>query len=403
MRFQIDKKDLTQHIQHLASIIPTKNTSPILANYLLEAISDTNTLRITATDLEITAIAEFNAHVMEDGVTTVNARSFNEIINSMPDALISVFKLDEIIKIQCGKIDFSLLCADHTLFPVIPEKHTHNALLLNAELFQKMVSKTIFAVSTDVNRAVLNGVCWLIKNDSQMMSATDGRKVAEFKLLLPVNTAQPASEDTAAENPDLAIPVASTEESIFDAAVEDKGIEKILPTKTLNFILKIFNADIKELQAVIEPNRVMFVMGEYTVFTHVLDHKYPDYRKAFMFDLPNVLITSRDALRTAIRRVALMAPEDNMRIHFEISADNFEVNTTNRDTGEAKQVMEDYVYTGSNTSISINFKYILSILDSIDSDKVKIYLGAQKEPMMIYNETPQENQEIIFLLMPLRS
>lgn len=406
MRFQIEKKELIQHIQYLASIVPSKNTTPILTNYLLEAVSDSNTVRITASDLEITVIAEFSANVMESGITTISARSFNEIVNSMPEALLSIYKQDEIVKIQCNKIDFSLLSADYTLFPIIPEKYIQNAVKISSEHFQRMVNKTSFAVSTDINRAVLNGVCWLLKSDYQTMAATDGRKVAEIKYLQTISVAKASnaeSAENAGENTELEAPVNLTEDIIFSDLNYEKGIEKILPIKTLNFLQKIHNSEVKEFQVVIEANRVMFVYGEYTIFTHVIEHKYPDYQKAFISDLPNTLLMDKDVLRTAIRRVALLAPEDNLRIRFEISTDKFEINTTNRDAGEAKESLDNYSFTGSNTAISFNHKYMLSILDSIDTDKVKICLGTQKDPIMIYNETQPEQQEITYLLMPLRS
>jgi len=406
MRFQIEKKELIQHIQYLASIIPNKITSPILNNYLLEAVSDTNIVRITASDLELTVVAEFDANVMEGGITTISARSFNEIVQSMPDALLSVYKQDEIIKIQCNKIDFSLLCADHTLFPVIPDRDTHNAIKIDALHFQRMVNKTSFAVSTDVNRAVLNGVCWLIKPDWQMMSATDGRKVAEIKYFqcIPIdNNSSSLSTEEVTEDAEQEIPISVPEVINFSETDSNNGIEKILPSKTLTFLQKIFGTAEKELLVVIKANRVMFVYGEYTIFTHVIEHKYPDYQKAFISDLPNNLLINKDVLRTGIRRVALLAPEDNLRIRFELSEARFEINTSNRDAGEAKEIVENYAFTGSATTIAFNYKYMLSILDSIDTDNVKICLGTQKDPIMIYNETQPEQQEITFLLMPLRS
>jgi DNA polymerase-3 subunit beta len=403
MRIQIEKKELIQHIQHLASIVPSKNTTPILTNYLLEAISDRNILRITASDLEITVIAEFSANVVENGITTVSARQFNEIIHSLPDALIDIYKQDEIIKIICGKIDFSLLCADHTLFPIIPEKSLQNAIKLSSEHFMRMIDKTSFAVSTDINRAVLNGVCWLIKSNDQLMAATDGRKVAEIKFIQALTSSDNAGKDNQKEASE-AVPESQISEDInFSELDFEKGIEKILPIKTLNFLEKIHSSDNKELLAVIEPNRVMFAYGEYTIFTHVIEHKYPDYQKAFISDLPNVLVMDKDILRTAIRRISLIAPEDNLRIRFELSGDKFEINTTNREAGEGKEVIEKFAYTGSNTAISFNFKYMVSILDAIDTQNVKICLGTQKDPIMIYNETQPDNQEITYLLMPLRS
>lgn len=406
MRFQIEKKELIQHIQYLASIVPSKNTTPILTNYLLEAISDGNILRITASDLEITVIAEFSANVVESGITTVSARSFNEIVHSMPETMLDIFKQDEILKIHCNKIDFSLLCADHTLFPIIPEKSIQNAIRLSSENFQRMIEKSSFAVSSDINRAVLNGVCWFLKTDSQIMAATDGRKVAEIKYLQSLTPAESSTEGAnkeEKEGADADIIGQISEDINLNELDFDKGIEKILPIKTLGFIQKIYNPEVKDILSVIEPNRVMFAYGEYTIFTHVIEHKYPDYQKAFISDLPNTLNIDKDALKTAIRRIALIAPEDNLRIRFEIGTDKFEINTTNREAGEAKQIMEDYVYNGSNTTIAFNYKYMISILDSIDTDKVKICLGTQKDPIMIYNESQPENQEITYLLMPLRS
>jgi len=405
MKFQIEKKELIQHIQHLASIVPSKNTTPILTNYLLEAKAEDNLIKITASDLEITILAEFSANVTESGVTTISARSFNEIINSMPDSLISIIMQDDIVKIHCDKIDFSLLSADHTLFPLIPEKSFLNAIKLSAEHFQRMVTKTSFAVSTDINRAFLNGVCWIIKSDSKVMAATDGRKVAEIKYMETINLLNDSSEkkiitDDSIENE---IEEVEKKKSFYALSDYEKGVEKILPIKALNFLQKIYDPEIKELLAVIEHNRVMFSYGEYTIFTHVIEHKYPDYQKAFISDLPNVLLIDKDTLRTAIKRISLIAPEDNLRIRFDISNDKFEINTTNRDAGEANQILDEFSYTGSKTSISFNFKYMLSILDSIDTEKVKICLGSQKDPIMIYNETQQENQEITYLLMPLRS
>jgi DNA polymerase-3 subunit beta len=399
MRFQIEKKELIKHIQHLASIVPSKNTTPILTNYLLEAKSENNSVKITASDLEITVIAEFSANVAEAGITTISARSFNEIISSMPDDLLDIYKQDEVIKIHCKKIDFSLLCADHTLFPIVPAKEIQNALNLSNENFQRMINKTSFAVSNDINRAVLNGVCWVINKDQQVMAATDGRKVAEIKYFQPLEIVsdQSATEDKNQES-DL-----YSEDINFSELDYAKGIEKILPIKTLNFLEKIYYPELKEIQAVIKPNRVMFVYGEYTIFTHVIEHKYPDYQKAFISDLPNTLIIKKEELKTAIRRIALIAPEDNLRIRFELGPEKFEINTTNRDAGEAKEILDNFEFTGSETTISFNFKYMLSILDSIDTEKVKICLGSQKDPIMIYNESQPENQEITYLLMPLRS
>ncbi len=386
MRLAIEQKELVHHIQHLVGIVSAKTTSPILTNYLIEANADKGEVKITASDLEITVDVRFNAAVSEGGTIAVSAKHFNEIIQQMPPAVIDLWKTEDLLMIQCAKIDFNILCADHTLFPILPEPRLENATLLNAETFNRMISKTSFAVSTDVNRAVLTGVCWKIMEKTNLMAATDGRKVAE--IVVP-NTAPAKTAETE-----------QTENTIFQEEQSDQLMEKVIPVKTLSFLQKIFDSSVKEMKVLMERNKIVFSYGAFTIVSNILEHKYPEYQKAFMADLPNQILVDKKKLQESIRRVALVAPEDNNRIRFEINAERFEINTSDRDTGDAKEFVENYQYSGAETSI---FRYMLAILDAIDTEKVCVKLGSSKEPMMIYNEPLPENQKITFLLMPLRS
>lgn len=221
------------------------------------------------------------------------------------------------------------------------------------------------------------------------MAATDGRKVAEIKIL------------NASILPNL--PQNESDEASIFADSSEAGLEKIIPVKTLVFLQKIFDNSVKELKVLIERSKVIFSYGKYIVFSQVIEHKYPEYQKAFIGDLPNQFTIDKETLRNAIRRVALVAPDDNLRIRFEMDSELFEVNTSNRDTGDAKENLDDYSYSGSHTGVSFNYKYMLSILDAIDSEKVIIKLGSSKDPMMVYNTTDSETEKTTFLLMPLRS
>nr|MBP7205972.1 DNA polymerase III subunit beta [Candidatus Cloacimonadota bacterium] len=115
MRLAIEQKELVHHIQHLLGIVSSKTTSPILTNYLIEADANKGEVKITASDLEITVDVRFNAAVSEGGTIAVSARHFNEIVQQMPPAVIDLWKTEDLLMIQCAKIDFNILCADHTL------------------------------------------------------------------------------------------------------------------------------------------------------------------------------------------------------------------------------------------------------------------------------------------------
>ncbi len=391
MRFAIEKKELLSSIQHLVSVAPAKNASPILTNYLIQASEETSLVRITTSDLKITVVVEFTAAVSESGTIAVSARHFNEIINFMPEAVVNFWQHDELLMIQCNKIDFNLLIADHTLFPEVPKVNFDKALVIDAALFDRMVSKTHFAVSTDVNRAVLTGVCWKIMKDSHLMAATDGRKVAEIKInnsTLLTNQGEQSADSA---------------ENLFPDASQDSVIERIIPVKTLIFLQKVLESGNKPIKVLIEHSKVIFSYDKFLVFSQVIEHKFPEYQKAFVDTLQNQFEINKETLREAIRRVALVAPDENLRIRFELDSEFFEVNTSDRDTGDAKENLEDYSFQGSQTGVSFNYRYMLSILDAVDSEKVVIKLGTSKDPMMIYNQADKENEEITFLLMPLRS
>jgi len=390
MRLAIEKKELLHHIQHLATVVSTKNTSPIMLNYLMEVDEVSSTVKLTASDLELTAKVSFPDAVSEGGAIAISARHFNEIINFMPDAVIDLWKNEELLMIQCNKVDFNILCADPTLYPQLGDPDTADANVMSAELFMRMVAKTSFAVSMDVQRAVLTGVCWKIMKDRHLMAATDGRKVSEIIIKAPSEAASEVASQAEGE-------------TIFSEPESEQYLERVIPVKTLSFLQRIYDSSEKEIRISLQHSKMIFSYGRFVVISNIIEQKYPEYRKAFITDLPNKLIVDKKLLNTAIRRVALVAPEDVMRIRFEIDEQRFEINTSDRDTGDAKEFIESYSYQGTPTSIAFNYKYMVSILEAVDTEKVRIFLGSGKDPMMVYNEADPENQEITYLLMPLRS
>lgn len=386
MRLTIEKKDIQPYIQHLSTVVGSKNTSPIMLNYLIDVDAETNNVTIKASDLELHVIVTFKATVIESGTVAVSAKRFNEIIAAMPEGLIEFWKNEELLMIQGNKIDFKILSADPSLYPILTEPEAHQINTINAELFMRMVRKTSFAVSLDVQRAILTGVCWKIYKDRHLMAATDGRKVSEITI-------------KAIESSDLEMKNATPEPS----ADSEDFVEKVIPVKTLNFLQLIYNSNVKDLGISFSDTQIVFFYGNFVIISNVLDSKYPDYSKAFMVELPNRLeLKAKDLLET-LRRVSLVAPDDVYRVKFEIDNTQFEVSSYDRETGDAKEFVQNYVYNGEPTNISFNFKYMISILEALDTEKVIIRLGTAREPMIVTNESDPPNQQIIHLLMPLRS
>lgn len=377
MKFFIDRGDLLHNIQHLANVVPSKNTMPILTNYLIEAIEIENLIKITTTDLKITVIVTFNATVMESGTVAVAARNFNEIITSLPDSQITFTKEDELLKIHCENIDFKLNLSDYSNFPLIPEASFANAIEFKAHEFDKMINKTIVAVQKDQHNSIFSGILWEIGPDKQSMVATDSKKIAHIAI------------DSITKD--------------FVNTVDDEEIMKIvLPTGGISFLQKIISEESDILQADISKSKVVFKYRNFIVFSHLMSTKFPDYTKVFPASLPKELLLDKQQLKAAVKRISLFSPEDSYKIMFSIKGTTLELATSTDDKGGAKEFINDINYNGDDISIAFNFKFMSVILDCIDTDNVKICLGEAKNPALFYNEKDPEGTLLRYLLMPLR-
>jgi DNA polymerase-3 subunit beta len=370
MKFSIKKQDLLSNIQYLYNIVPSKNTMPILTNYLIEADEQSNKLKFTATDLEITVVVEFEANVAEQGKVAVSARNLNEIIISLPDSDIQFFQEEDALKIHCERSKFSLLCAESSQFPLIPQKEMKNIIEIDAQMFKKMIENTHFAVSSEINRPIFTGIFWRLSSNEQLMVATDGKKIAEFKIINNIEI--------------------------------QESTEQIIPTKGLLFLDKVIEEDIPKVSVLIESNRVMFTYGHYTLFTHIIEGNFPDYSKAIPTANNNILIIDANNLKNAIKRVSLLASEETFKLKFDINEESLIISSTKREEGDAVEKIEDYKYSGEELSIAFNYRYLSAIINVIESAEVEIKLGKSNEPALFFNTEIDENYSARFLLMPLR-
>ncbi|HPR16652.1 MAG TPA: DNA polymerase III subunit beta [Candidatus Cloacimonadota bacterium] len=370
MKFSIEKQTLLSNIQHLYQIVPTKNTMPILTNYLVEADESANKIKFTASDLEITVIVEFEANISEGGKVAVSARNLNDLINLLPDSMVHFVLEEDKLKILCGNTKYDLNCAETSQFPLIPQKNLENVIKLDAGMFKKMIDNTHFAVSTEVNRPIFTGIFWKMTADEQLMVATDGKKIAEFKL-----------------NNQIEVP---------------ENVEQIIPTKGLLFLNKVFSEEVPEVSVLIESSRVMFIYGNYTIFTHIIEGKFPDYAKAIPANNNNVLKIKKNIMKDAVKRVALLASEDTFKVKLDISISSFSLSAVKREEGEANENLEEFNYTGEPLVIAFNYRYLNSILNVLESDFIEIRMGKSNEPALFFNSETDAKYTARFLLMPLR-
>ena len=187
MEVILNRDAFLKGLQMVQNIVEPRQTLPILANVLLE--TDGDTVRLTATDLEVGARVSVPARVAGKGAITVSARKLAEIVRELPNASIRLTASGEQrITIECGRSRFKLLGLPKDEFPAFPAVKFETGWRATAGNLQKLIQHVAFAASTEESRPILNGVLWELRPDRMRMVATNGHRLARMDV--PTATAR---------------------------------------------------------------------------------------------------------------------------------------------------------------------------------------------------------------------
>jgi DNA polymerase III subunit beta len=177
MEVVLDRDQLLRGLQLVQNIVEPRQTLPILANVLLE--TDGDTVRITATDLEVGARVSMPAKVGAKGKITVAARKLGEIVKELPAAALSLKVGDNAgVSLRCGGVSYKLVGMAGDDFPPVVPASPSAWLSMESKVLREMLSQTSFAVSHDETRYALNGILFSVQPNEVKLVATDGHRLA---------------------------------------------------------------------------------------------------------------------------------------------------------------------------------------------------------------------------------
>src|SRR5204863_4933559 len=117
--------------------------------------------------------------VKSAGGITVSAKKLYEVVRSLPEEDVRIRSNDAVgVTITCGRAEFRLVGLDAKDFPNLPSCDFKNAWECPAELFQSLLSKTLFSVTTDESRFPISGLLFLASKKNMTLVATDGHRLA---------------------------------------------------------------------------------------------------------------------------------------------------------------------------------------------------------------------------------
>src|SRR5579883_3049732 len=81
------QQDLSRGLSTVGHAVSSRSTLPILANILMA--TDQGRLKLSATNLEIGINCWIEAEIQEEGATTVPAKTFTDLVNSLAQGHVS--------------------------------------------------------------------------------------------------------------------------------------------------------------------------------------------------------------------------------------------------------------------------------------------------------------------------
>ncbi len=365
MKVTSSRESLLKPLQAVVGVVERRQTMPILANVLLQVSDDR--LSVTASDLEVELVAEAVADKVESpGEITVPARKLLDICRALPEEATVKFHLDgDRLVIKSGRSRFVLSTLPANDFPVIDDIDANREIAIGQSEFRRLLEKTAFSMAQQDVRYYLNGL--LIESGGGCIRAvaTDGHRLA-----------------------------------LCEVAVDDlpnATQQVIIPRKGVLELQKLLGEG-SEVRLSIGSNHIRAVVGAIRFTSKLIDGRFPDYDRVIPKPEGNSLVTSRDYLRGALQRAAILSNEKYRGVRLELSPQSLRIQANNPDQEEAQDELE-VDYSGASMEIGFNVNYLLDALGAVDTDEVEVGFVDANSSCVI--KCPGE-VDSKFVVMPMR-
>ena len=359
----LDRDAFLKGLQMVHNIVEPRQTLPILANMLLEAEGET--VRVTATDLEVGARVSVPAKVAKSGTITVSARKLSEIVRELPAAGLSLKVGDNAaVSVRCGGASYRMVGLGSEDFPAVVPAAPSAWLTVEAKMLRDMLAQTTFAISHDESRFALNGVLFVLQPKELRLVATDGHR--------------------------LAVASRSVGEGL-------SGVTGIVPRKAVVEIARVLGAS-EDVQIAITENQFVLQMPNFVMTARLIEGQFPNYEAVLPKAHPGKLVIPRGALMSALRRVSVMAEERNKPVKLLLRPGALVLSAASHDLGEAEESLS-VQYSGDEVSIGFNSRYVLEALAPIERDEILFEFKDSLSPGVVKSV---EEEGYSCVIMPMR-
>lgn len=372
MKFVVSSTELLGHLQAISRVISSKNTLPILDNFLFNLSG--NDLEITASDLESTLITRMKLENTEgDGIIALPARILLDTLkefSAQPLTFeINLETMAVVLSSENGK--FNLVGQNGIDFPALPviKKDKKFTFTIDAEVMLAGITKTLFATADDELRPVMGGIFIEASTDRITFVASDAHKLVRYQRT--------------------------------DARADDNA-SFILPKKPASLLRNILPRETGPFKVEFDNKNAFFNLNDYKVVCRLVEGNYPNYNSVIPKNNPRKVTVDRVEFYNTLKRVSVFSNQASNLVKLQLTGNQATVSAQDIDFSISANERIKCQYDGDEIEIGFKSVFLLEILANISSQDVMIELAdPTRAGLFLPAETENESEDLLMLLMPM--
>lgn len=382
MKLICTQENLSRAISYSERIAGRQATLPILSNFLLE--TESGRLKISATNLEIGVVTYIGAKIEKEGKIAIPGKVLCNFIYNLPPGDVLQLESDkEGLKIESAAYQVKIKGVDGKDFPIIPQYKEEYAYSFPAQELKRALSRLLFCVSLNNARLELTGVHIFLYKDEIHLAATDSFRLAEE--IIPIAGLSGKQNEFLSKNPAL-----------------------IIPSGTLQEIVRVITPESQEVKIALEENQIFFEIDGVQIISRTINGKYPDYKQIIPKEFSLQVVLEKELFQRAVKIASGFSSYNSGEISltFQPGEKQCVVSSQSQETGENKTLLPIEPLTGASPlTIIFNPRYVLEGISAFSVEKL-IFLannGSSPAALRAYNKDDRAQEEkYLYIMMPIR-
>jgi DNA polymerase-3 subunit beta len=366
MRFRCSTEKIVAALSVATRALSARTPQQILECVKLDA--EDGRLRFTGSDGIVSIVTSIAADIEEEGAAVLPGRLLLDACRKMPSGALTAQAKDNFaVQLSSGTARMTLSGQDARQYPPLPETDAQYSLNVPQPALKDMITRTMFAMAEDDERAVLTGTLFEIVHSEITVVAIDGFRLALRHLRL---------------------------------GQEVKDMRAIIPGKTLSEMVKVLEDDEEKFARINFGERQMTMdIGDTRLYSTLIAGEFINYKSILNpNDFNTQVRVPVEALRACVDRASLMARSGKNNLVKLAIDGNVIVMTSNSENGDVYEEL-DVEQTGESLTIAFNVRYLSDVLSALKEEAVDFRFKSNVSPCVV---CPVEGDNFTYLILPVR-